>query len=203
MIKTTEEEYFMDYEEAIKHFEKANLPHSKPLLFGTFEECVNYNTKQNSTIPSHLGMDNIEKNQMEGVVIKAVGAKVYVPGKRNQRAIYKIKNEKFEEVNPPAPLTEYEIKRNEERTGVSKALDEYTRYINENRLHSVESKIGPIKEQDSNHVSKLLMEDAFKDFFEDNMKLWISFDEAKKEILMKNFSSIARSFVNEFKAKDE
>jgi hypothetical protein len=94
---------------------------------------------------------------MEGVVIKTVEPTV-LPGK-SQRCIIKVKNKKFAEINPPAPETVYEKARNAKLGAVEKAYKEIERYINENRLNNLQSKIGPITNPSQiNSSSDLLTE---------------------------------------------
>jgi len=99
---------WMNYEEVIVILKQHEFFYAKPLLTGTLSECFAFDIKQNSTIPELLGLKPIKQNQMEGVVIKTVEP-VIIPGK-GSRAIFKHKNAKFEEVNPPAPETMYEKK---------------------------------------------------------------------------------------------
>ena len=65
------------------------------------------------------------------------------------RAIYKIKNKKFEEINPIAPDTIHEQKRNNKLKSIEFAYTELERYINVNRLNNLESKMGPLTQENS------------------------------------------------------
>jgi hypothetical protein len=70
---------------------------------GTLSECIKFDIKINSTIPKLLGLPEIAKNIIEGVVVKSID-NITMPGSRDaSRAIWKVKNAKFAEVNPPAP----------------------------------------------------------------------------------------------------
>jgi len=94
-----------------------------------------------------------------------------------------LKNDKFAEVNPKAPLTEYERIREAQRDGLQKSYDEVGRYINDNRLDTLQvilaylysplkSKIGPLSQGNLPEASAALTEDVFKDFIKDNEELW-------------------------------
>ncbi len=93
---------------------------------------------------------------MEGIVVKSADPKLRFPN-RQERPIFKIKNKKFAEVNPPAPETEYEKERNKKLNAVERTYNEIGRYINENRLHNLQSKIGPLGVNSNlNEVGELL-----------------------------------------------
>lgn len=53
-----------------------------------------------STIPKLLGLPALPKNQAEGVVVKSATPIAVQKGNTQVRAIWKLKNDKFAEVNP-------------------------------------------------------------------------------------------------------
>jgi len=191
------ESFWMNYLDAVVMFKNYGFFYAKPLVQGSLEDCFNFDIKADSTIPSILGLPSLHKNQMEGVVIKPVNSSVSIPGKRPPiRAIFKVKNEKFAEVNPKAPDTVYEKNRNQAKEALDKAYEEIDRYINENRLNNLQSKIGPLKEDSLVEASKMLCEDVFKDFCKDNEELWALLDEEKRELVERNTGSKVRTFVS-------
>jgi galactokinase len=101
---------WMNYDEAMTMMQQVGIPYCVPLRRGTLMECFGFDIQINSTIPKSLGLPALQKNQMEGIVIKSIN-NYTIPGKRPEyrlRAIFKKKNSKFEEVNPPISSTLYE-----------------------------------------------------------------------------------------------
>jgi len=108
IISTAGLRRWLNYDQCIKVFNQCELFHGKVLARGDLASVYGYKIQQNSTIPELLGMPPLAHNQMEGIVIKHVD-NVTLPG-RTDRVIFKKKNANFEEVNPPAPQTDYEKK---------------------------------------------------------------------------------------------
>jgi len=188
--------FWMNYDVAMNLFEKCGLFYAKPLLTGTIQECFEFDIKINSTIPKLLNLPPLEKNIMEGIVIKSMNSSVTIPGKRPPtRAIFKYKNEKFTEINPKPRETLYEKQRNEQKESLENFYDEISRYINENRLDNLQSKIGPVNEDNLDTAGVLLFEDAFKDFYSDNEEMWNLLDEEKKLLFQKNSTSKVKYFL--------
>lgn len=58
-----EKKKWVNYNDAMKIFEKVGLFYAKPLFEGTLEECHKYDIKFNTIIPKELNLPEIEKNQ--------------------------------------------------------------------------------------------------------------------------------------------
>jgi len=192
------EGFWMNYNDAMKAMKSVGMFYSVPLMEGTIEECLKFDIKINSTVPAQLGLSPLDKNIIEGIVIKTIEP-VPIPGSRGvSRAIYKIKNAKFEEINPKIEETIYEKERNKGRNAVEKTYAEIERYINENRLNSVTSKVGPLTKKNMDEVCRLLCEDAFKDFIKDNQETWEAVEEDKQTQIKANTSSKVKAFVTDY-----
>jgi len=186
----------MDYSQAMKLFKTNSFLYAIPLFEGKLEDCLSFDIKINSSIPALLGLPPLQHNQIEGIVVKS-NTFCNLSGK-NARAIWKMKNAKFEEVNPPAERTKYEIDRDEKLEAEATAYQELDRYVNENRLISLQSKIGPVKLENLNEAATLMSADAIKDFVKDFEQLWSKVETAKQEQIQKNTSSKVRSFIFEY-----
>ena len=191
-VTSSGKSYWMNYDQAMKLFESHKLFYAKPLFTGTLEECFKFDIKINSTIPKLLGLPELPKNQCEGIVIKSVQP-VF---KNNKRVIFKKKNERFAEVNPKVPMTLYEKRREEKLSAIEKAYSILERYINNNRMETLQSKIGPVTKENMKMALELFCEDVFKDFCEDEEKLWKLLDEDTQERIRKNTKSKVNSFVS-------
>jgi len=158
-------------------FEKHGFFYAKPLFSGTLDECYNYDIKFNSVLPKQLGLPKLAKNQCEGVVIKTIEPSYTFSGKRR---IFKKKNERFAEVNPKVEKTLYEVIRDREKENVERCYEEIDRYINDNRMDTLRSKIGEFDMERKNEVSELYCADVMKDFIDDQEELWDAIPDDKK-----------------------
>eukprot|EP01119_Soliformovum_irregulare_P006110 TRINITY_DN17880_c0_g1_i1.p1 TRINITY_DN17880_c0_g1~~TRINITY_DN17880_c0_g1_i1.p1 ORF type:complete len:349 (-),score=75.66 TRINITY_DN17880_c0_g1_i1:42-1088(-) len=193
----TDAPFWLDYDEVLSLFQKHNLFHAQPLMEGTLEECFKFNIQANSTIPNLLGLPPLAKNQMEGVIIKAIDGQLRLKGKTN-RAIFKFKNANFEEVNPPANLTIHETIRDEKVRAVEQTYNEIERYLTENRIHTLESKMGLITFDNLNQATVLYQEDALKDFERDSPELWGRIEPRVQEVIRNNTASKVRTLLSEY-----
>jgi len=89
-------------------------------------------------------------------------------------------------------------KREDQKNAEESIYDEFGRYINENRLDNLRSKIGEFTSEQINEVGKKLFDDAFEDFLLTKEMLWNEIQQDKHEILKKNFLSLATQFVSAF-----
>jgi Rnl2 family RNA ligase len=193
---------WVNYHVCMDLFEKTGLFHSQPVAIGTLKEVLDYNISANSTIPSRLGLPPLQKNQMEGIVVKSVEP-IYT-GRHQIRAIFKLKNRKFEEVNPKPAKTKYETAKEEKQAKEDLAFSELQRYINnDNRVNSVGSKIGRITSDNAIESGEALFVDAFKDFMKDNEGLWHSLSETKQNQLEKNAKSTASVYIRDYIQREQ
>jgi Rnl2 family RNA ligase len=194
---TQNEPYWMNYNHAMKCFEAAKMFYAKPLREGSLTECLSFDIKISSTIPVLFGLPRLSKNQIEGVIIKCTEP-LTLPGKGRERAIFKHKNDKFAEVNPKPPLTVYEQKREEAKQAEERIYTEIERYINENRLDTVISKLGPVNSERINEFAEFMAKDAIKDFCKDEEELWGKVADEKRENFAKNVRSKVAVFIKEY-----
>lgn len=83
------------------------IPHCPVITEGTFEDLLELNNEFNSLVPHQLGYNTLDNNICEGIVIKPLGANVYLSN--GSRVIIKSKNSKFSEKKPsnkPKPTLE-------------------------------------------------------------------------------------------------
>lgn len=138
------------------------IPFLDAIAEGTLDECLAISNEYPTTIPKMHGLPEIENNMCEGNVIRPLDVLYFDNG---SRVILKNKNTKFAEK-----------KRNKSKLKPSKEVPEYVkslqidgvRYINENRLRNVISKIGTVTQKDFGKVLGLLSKDVVEDFEKDN-----------------------------------
>jgi len=154
-------EEFLDVITINDLFEKHKIFYAKTLFRGSFEECIKYPNSFNSKIPEWLGYPSLEKNICEGVVIKPIIPQVFASGKR---VAIKNKNSKWSEKGKKKefkPIPEI----SEELIAIA---GEISKYVTENRLRNVISKIGKIEASSFGKLQGMFQNDIFNDFALDN-----------------------------------
>lgn len=169
-----ESKYYLDYEDSLQYFEKYRLIHAKSLFIGKLSDAINFNIRINSTIPKQLNLPALEKNLIEGVVIKPLSMKSCKIVK--SRPIIKLKNPEFDEEDQFHQANRWsyipDVSSNSE--DLSYIVDELRNYITVNRLNSAVSKIGPLdhaNEQRINDIKEEFLTDVITDFNESYDKL--------------------------------
>lgn len=167
------------------------IPMVDELLVGTFTECLNHPNDFQDPTHKKYGLPSLENNITEGVVIRP-----YDEVKRfnNGEVItLKNKNDKSKEVKEPKQkfiVTDEIIAKNEEEKQTIK------RYVTEQRLRNVLSKIGDVTEKDFGKVLTALCTDVKDEFFKDYdvkeygqiMGKWLS--KLCAELIRENFLNI-------------
>ena len=159
-----------------------------PAIFrGTFDECLKFDPIFKTKVPKMFGLAPIKDNFAEGVVIK--GVKNQKCGRH--RIVLKNKNPNFKE--KASKLTK--IKKPKELTEEHMALlTELMRYVNENRMETLISKIGIPKLSEFNKVRGLYIKDVLEDFYKDNKD---ADTDMVKELVKKNFGKEVANFMRD------
>eukprot|EP00744_Colponema_vietnamica_P011910 GILI01016738.1.p1 GENE.GILI01016738.1~~GILI01016738.1.p1 ORF type:complete len:373 (-),score=77.37 GILI01016738.1:119-1180(-) len=158
---------FVKFDEMCDVFELAGFPlYSKPLVRGTYEDCVAFDVEDFiTTIPTLLGLPPIQDNFAEGIVIRSV---------HHHSNVIKKKRSKFAEVaykTKSKPVSIPKVSTVELSAEDSAVVEDLLLYVTENRLRSVLSKIGSVTSSQISQVLGLLVQDALVDFQKDNPDL--------------------------------
>ncbi len=105
------------------------------LFEGSFEECMKYPNKFQTTIPNLLGLPDIDDNICEGWVLKTIKPERFLDG---DRVILKSKNAIYDERARCAKVPRKPLVLTEK---TQKVFDILITYVTENRLDNVMSKI--------------------------------------------------------------
>jgi Rnl2 family RNA ligase len=187
---------WLNYDVATKFWEKCGFFWAQPLLVGTLAECLKFNYAINTTIPQKLGLPLLEKNLCEGVVVKSVEPLMIKKGGAVVRAIYKMKNAKFTEVNPRVESL-YEKNRTLKQQAITTIYDNLERYINHNRMVALKSKIGEIGRDRIDEAVPLFLDDVISDFSNDFTAEWTLVAQQHEQI-KQNTRSKVNTFVAEW-----
>jgi len=187
---------FLDWDfvkELAKKFELKVVPE---LYRGTFEECLKYPNQFQTKIPTMYGLEDIEGNICEGVVIKPVKDLRLGSG---ERVILKNKNDKFKEKG--------RVKKTKIKKPINlipedeKWIDEISRYFEENRIQNVLSK-GEVQLnwKQFGKLSGLFFKDALEDFIKDNPD-FNNLDKGQRKLIQKFAQARANEFIRDFMKK--
>ncbi|MBX7242906.1 MAG: 2'-5' RNA ligase [Bacteroidia bacterium] len=157
--------YYLDYDKAVSYFQKYNIFHAKVLFEGKFNEAIHFNTRISSLIPAMLGLPALEKNLIEGIVIKPLRHQHLA-----ERPVLKIKNKEFEEVQyHQAEKWSFIPEIRSHSADLSFILEAMRDYLTLNRLESCISKTGAPDIRNPERMSEIqkeFTEDILTDFSE-------------------------------------
>lgn len=157
--------YYLSVKEANDWFEKTGFFYAKTLFEGSLADALKYPNDFDSLIPYWLGLPALEKNTIEGTIIRPNEVKYFGNG---SRVILKNKNEKWTEKSAKKEREPQKaITFSEEAQEV---WSEIQTYINENRLDNVLSKIGAFEPKLMGKITGLFAQDVIADFLKDNQK---------------------------------
>lgn len=152
---------YVDFDAFTDLATKFDVPFLPELFRGTLDECISRPNIYQTTIPKMHNLPEIEDNTCEGNVIRPVNVLHFGNG---SRVILKNKNSKFSEKEhkkqpkaPTKPLPEH----------IQKLNNEAYKYITENRLHNVISKVGKVGEKEFGKLLGLLAKDVTEEFMVD------------------------------------
>lgn len=196
-VESGEQKHYLDYEAAIGYFERFGIFYAKPLFTGRFNEALNFNTRISSTIPSQLGLPELDANLIEGVVIKPMNHSKLK--ELSERPILKLKNAEFDEEKKfhEAEKWSYIPEVRSQSEELSFIVEEMSNYINRNRLDSVLSKTGTLKLDDPGRLREIkadFLQDILTDF-ELEHQLWNELSEAEKQWIEKRISAGITEFL--------
>ncbi len=146
---------YLDVDECNKAFDLFKIPRAQTLFKGSFDECINYNNKFITTIPTIHNLPPIEGNLCEGTVIKPKDVR-YIKG---DRMIIKHPNDSFAEVTPRNKRKLPNLTKNE-----NIIFNKMIEYICELRLVKTNAKRGSTKSTDFGKLLGEFVQDAHADF---------------------------------------
>jgi len=191
LLTSENKKLFLDWND-VKYFSiKFGLKVVPELYRGTFEECLKYPNLFQTKIPEMYGLEYIENNIAEGVVIKPIKDLRFADG---ERVILKNKNDKFKEKG--------KIKKSKIKTNLSpeqeKWIDEISRYFEVNRINSLLSKgIAKLEWKQFGKLSGLFFKDALEDFIKDNPN-FNEIEKGQRKLIQKFAQNRANEFIRDF-----
>jgi len=184
-------EYYLDVDQANKHFVNQNLLHAKAVFRGKIDDCLDYPNDFNSTIPKELDLPELTPNIVEGVIIKPSKSRHFNNG---VRVILKNKNEKWSENKKFHKSIKVEDELSDK---VIKLQEAVLTYVTENRLNNVLSKIGEITQKDYGKVIGMFSKDVVVDFLKDYHEITDELEKNEIKLITKSFVKTASELVKE------
>ena len=191
-IVTDEKVYWVDVLD-IPQLLKDNISSVPVYLKGTFDEVFNMDILLDSTIPPLLGLPKLEKNIIEGMVIR--------PNKNlrlptiDARVIIKKKNQEFlEKVAEPTKKKGGDKKEKGVDPKIAPFLEELLKYLNFNRIDSVVSKYPDLK--DRNKLKDLVSKDIISDAEKEEFKFPPTQED--HNLLLKEFGAVIMKEINSY-----
>jgi len=145
---------FVPHKQFIDMIKQTTIPYVKPFFTGTFEEALKFNQIFITPIPQELGLQPIEDNFAEGVVIRPDRPIILNNG---GRFILKKKNPTFSERKP-------NIIHSESNNYDIELLSKLDQFVTMSRLHNVISKIGEVGMKDISKIITSFNADVIKDY---------------------------------------
>mgnify|MGYP001225681555 FL=1 len=155
---------YLDTETINELFETTGFLYAKTLFCGSLDDCLKYPNNFQSTIPKEFGLPELKQNICEGVVIRPAKPCFF---KNGSRVLIKNKNERWKENNNFLNKGFLKASLNQQETLSDDAqllCEEITKFISENRLNNVVSKIGSVSRNDFGRLLGLFCKDALDDF---------------------------------------
>ena len=152
---------FIDYNDMINLCQNHDMLVTQPLMIGKLNELIKYNVNFDSTIPKYVGLNNLENNIAEGIVIKPISNILILNQKNNLiRCAVKIKHPKFAEICTKSKFNMLNTFKSPDN--ILNSL------INHNRLHAVISKVGPLDKNNYEEIVGELIDDIWIDYYNNN-----------------------------------
>lgn len=175
IIYTDDKREYISFNDMLSLCRRWDLPYVPFLaMFDSLDEALKYPNDGPSQVYKKYNLPALEDNVMEGVVIKPFFCSPYIG---QSRLIIKNKNEKFVEksrdkkVNIQQDVPEH----------ISKAIEEISKYITENRVVNIVSHYGQPTFQDIGPILQELNKDIIEEF---NKETGILNTLEKKEVKM-------------------
>jgi len=193
---STDTRGYLDFDVAEAIFKNCNFFYSLPLITGTFDEVMKFDVETfETTIPGRLSLPPINNNLAEGVVIKPIQnrsfAKFRLMLKKKRSTLAETLNMVPKQMKPPkiVPIS------SDLPPNVAALLPDAFRYVTENRLRSVISKVGP-KNSSVARLTGLFVKDVITDYRKENPTQFDTLEGAAKKAFSAQITHRAQEMIS-------
>lgn len=179
----------LPYDDVVSLCEKHGFTYARCLFRGTFPECMKWSSEHNaddSTLSDH------KNNVREGNVVRPVKPHTLHTG---DAVILKDKNEKFSE-KASEPKNK-EVKAVETLPVTERLISESEKFVTEQRLNNLISKLGPI--QNKSQIAKysgLLVKDILDDMAKEEPEI-MTLEKAQSKKIFSHLQNSCRKLIQE------
>ncbi len=201
-VEADESRKYLDYADVMRYCAACEVPFARPLLIGTLNQALFFDTRFDSKVPAILGLPAIVPNLVEGIVVKPLHNIVVQTAKGELRPIFKIKNKEFaEEQFHEAQAWSYQHAGASASERLLYIVPELRRYVTQQRLQSTFSKIGSLlgaTQERRNAIHAALIDDAMQSFWEANPELLGEFEAADLGWLLARLAAAADECIDAY-----
>lgn len=191
-------EQYLDTDTINNLFKTVGFLYARTIYRGSLSECLQYPNNFQSQISQWLGLPDLKQNICEGVVIRPIQPCFFRNG---SRVLIKNKNEKWTENNNyidknilKSLLNQQEILSDDAQI----LCEEITKYITENRLLNVISKIGTVTPKDYGKLLGLYCKDTLDDFLKAHKTEYEKLEKFESKAINKFLNSHAGKLVTNY-----
>lgn len=188
------EDQYIDVKDANEIFKTCDIFCLDPIKEGTLDELLEFDVENlKTTIPSRVGLPEIENNFAEGIIIRPINeCKTF----RNNRVILKKKRSKFSEkktirnnvIKHKTPLSEKVIN----------LINELESYITVARLNNLISKYGQIPEERKiMKFAGLYAQDIFQEYEEETGHRLNTMETSDRKVVSSTINKFACDLIKE------
>lgn len=186
---------YLDTDTVNSLFESVGFLYAKTIFRGSLTDCLEHPNNFKSKISEWLNLPDLQQNICEGVVIRPVQPNFFRNG---SRVLIKNKNEKWTENNNFIDKEILKSLLNQQETLSDDAqllCEEILKYITENRLQNVISKIGTITPKDYGKLLGLYCKDTLEDFLKSHKTEYEQLDKFESKAINKFLNTHAGTLV--------
>ena len=188
----------MDNDTINNLFESVGFLYAKTIFRGSLNDCLEYPNNFKSKISEWFNLPDLQQNICEGVVIRPVQPSFFRNG---SRVLIKNKNERWTENNNFIDKNILKSLLNQQETLSDDAqilCEEIFKYITENRLQNVISKIGTITPKDYGKLLGLYCKDTLDDFLKSHKTEYEQLEKFESKAINKFLNTHAGTLVTNY-----
>ncbi|MGG5209850.1 RNA ligase, Rnl2 family [Chryseobacterium sp. MIQD13] len=186
---------YLDTDLVNQIFDKTGFFYAKILFQGSLEEALMFPNVFDSKIPGWLGLPEIENNMCEGTIVKTLKTRYFGNG---SRVILKNKNEKWVEKSKMVRKQEKNVQKPTNFSETAQDIwEEIQKYVTENRLNNVISKIGEFEPKMIGRIIGLFAQDILEDFGKDFPEAFTRVEKEEQKKINKKLNTLVIDFIKQ------
>lgn len=190
---------FLDADATEAWLSRFGFLYARTLYRGSLTACLAYPNEFKTTLPAAFGLPELDGNTCEGVVIRPVQPLFFRSG---SRVILKNKNERWSENNKyidRALLRALMQTDNELSEAAQVMCEEIFKFVHENRLTNLLSKMGPVDlKKDLGRLQGMFNKDVLEDFLKVHHAAFGALEKAEGKSVTKFLNTQAAKLIRDY-----